>query len=170
MKKTLTVLLVLAVAMGGLFATVKDSKTLLLTTGVTPNTIVGFSTVTIADYDTTPTAASASYVVSAFPTAVYVYYKSNEKASYTVSLVSTCFISDANSTVKAAYKINVNNSDVSVPQGTGTTALLATPVSVTVGTEAVGATIATLKTPVIDSKALAASDYTATITVKIETA
>lgn len=173
MKKTLTVLLVLAIAMGSVFAT---DPTLVLTTTKTGETTCGFSSNLIDSFTTNPTAyaAETAYGNLTDEAPAYAWLKSNENKLVTYSVKSTGFVS-ATVGSKIGYSINVKGIGVNdyaavTVASTATAQVLAsgTLPKVTDGSAVAFGKSVALGAVTLDAtdnaNAVTATDYKATIT------
>ena len=109
MKKTLTVLLVLAIAMGAVFADeplVSGNKTLSITTSVAGKSGYGFSSSSMAVFAATPTAFAGDTVALSDVDTIYAYAYDSHKQGIAASLDATAFISDDTDT-PMGYTVSV---------------------------------------------------------------
>jgi len=172
MKKTIAILLVLAVMVGGVFADSGD--TLILTTTRKANTLIGFclsgSLPTTYGTSLTTLATGTSVVASEVAGAYGIGYVSNAYDKVKISLKASKFIGDTNSSNKYDYTLGVT----STVSGSSEIQINSDDTAVDLYTETAVATAprfyaGTITSVTYDSSLWIADSYKSTLTLTLTT-
>jgi len=118
MKKSITVLIVLAVMTAGVFAT---DPSIVLTTAVSPVTRCGFTTSTVNSFTQSVTDFTGDVAVGDI-NGYKVYYQSNEKKTIKLSLSGTPFISQSTGS-KMGYSLVIGDRTLTTSTGVASTSV-----------------------------------------------
>ena len=173
MKKTIAILLVLAVVLTGAFAALNTPSTVTLKSTVDGGFLFGVSKTTVATQTVMPTATpyqSAVEFDSAFTTpakAYFGYVTNNTYAALTVTVTAAPFVNDSVSTEKVGYTVSGGASAVTVAKDGESQSVDLGFSKLTDKGLRQEETVLTFTATAADVNAAAAGDYTATITFNI---